>query len=50
MSDGLDAVLTQLNATDHMRGHSDYREYTTFPNMYAIYDGSWYEFELAVYP
>ncbi|AZQ16157.1 hypothetical protein [Halorubrum sp. PV6] len=50
LSDGLDAVLTHLNAADHMRGHSDYREYTTFPNMYAIYDGSWYEFELAVYP
>lgn len=49
MSDGLDAVLTQLNAVDHIREHSDYEKYTTFPNMYAIYDGSWYEFELAVY-
>ncbi|MFC6889983.1 hypothetical protein [Halorubrum trueperi] len=50
MSDGLDEVLTQLNTADHVRDHSDYGEYTTFPNMYAIYDGSWYEFELAVYP
>jgi len=30
--------------------HGDYGEYTTFPNMHAIYGGSWYEFELAVYP
>jgi hypothetical protein len=50
MSDGLDTVLTQLNAADHVRDHSEYGEYTTFPNMYAIYDGNWYEFELAVYP
>ncbi|MGQ3330492.1 hypothetical protein [Halorubrum sp. FL23] len=50
MSDGLGTVLTQLNAADHVREHSDYEGYTTFPNMYAIYDGSWYEFELAVYP
>jgi hypothetical protein len=50
MSDGLDTVLTQLNAADHVSEHSDYGKYTTFPNMYAIYDGSWYEFELAVYP
>jgi hypothetical protein len=50
MSDGLKAVLTQLNAAEHVGTHSDYGEYTTFPNMYAIYDGSWYEFELAVYP
>ncbi|WP_197431176.1 hypothetical protein [Halorubrum sp. CBA1125] len=50
MSDGLDTVLTQLNAADHVQEHSEYTEYTTFPNMYAVYDGSWYEFELAVYP
>lgn len=50
MSDGLGTVLTQLNAADHIQEHSEYTEYTTFPNMYAIYDGSWYEFELAVYP
>jgi len=50
MSDGLDAVLTQLNAAEHVREHSHYEEYTTFPNMYAIYDGRWYEFELAIYP
>ena len=50
MSDGLDTVLTQLNAADHVREHGEYAEYTTFPNLYAIYDGSWYEFELAVYP
>ncbi|PHQ38922.1 hypothetical protein DJ69_08955 [Halorubrum persicum] len=50
MSDGLDTILTRLNAADHVREHSDYGEYTTFPNMYAIYDGSWYEFELTVYP
>lgn len=50
MSDGLEAVLTQLNAADHVNEHGDYEEYTTFPNMYAIYHGSWYEFELAVYP
>ena len=50
MSDGLDTVLTQLNAADHVQEHSEYTEYTTFPNMYAVYDGSWYEFELAIYP
>jgi len=50
MSDGLDAVLTRLDAADHVREHGDYGEYTTSPNMYAIYGGRWYEFELAVYP
>ena len=50
MSNGLGTVLTQLNAADQVQEHSEYTEYTTFPNMYAIYDGSWYEFELAVYP
>ena len=50
MSDGLEAVLTKLNVADHVSKHSDYAEHTTFPNMYAIYDGGWYEFELAVYP
>jgi len=50
MSDGLKAVLTHLDAADHVSEHSEYGEYTTFPNLYAIYDGSWYEFELAVYP
>ena len=50
MSDGLEAVLTRLDAADHVGAHSDYAEYTTFPNMYAIYDGNWYEFDLAVYP
>ena len=50
MSDGLEAVLTQLDAADHVGEHSNYGAYTTFPNMYAIYDGRWYEFELAVYP
>lgn len=50
MSDGLNAVLTHLDAADHVSEHSEYGEYTTFPNLYAIYDGSWYEFDLAVYP
>lgn len=50
MSDGLGEVLTQLNAADHVTEHGDYEEYTTFPNMHAIYGGSWYAFELAVYP
>lgn len=50
MSDGLEAVLAHLDAADHVREHSDYGAYTTFPNMYAIYGGRWYEFELAVYP
>ncbi|WP_178917863.1 hypothetical protein [Natronomonas gomsonensis] len=50
MSDGLEAVLTQLNAASHIGAHSDYAEYTTFPNMYAIYDGNWFEFDLTVYP
>lgn len=50
MSDGLEGVLAQLNAADHVGAHSGYDEYTTFPNMYAIYDGIWYEFELTGCP
>lgn len=50
MSDALEAVLTHLGAVEHVGAHGEYDDYTTFPNMYAAYRGTWYEFDLTIYP
>ena len=50
MSEGLASVLDHLGEADHIDSHGEYGAYTTFPNMYGIYGGTWYEFELSVYP
>jgi hypothetical protein len=50
MSEGLASVLELLGEADQIGPHAEYGEYTTFPNMYGVYEGTWYEFDLAVYP
>lgn len=50
LSDDLEEVLEHLGIADDLEPHEEYDEYTLFNRALAGYHGSWFNFELMVYP